>query len=379
MNNTYYNTSGTKRAPRFEQGTCSTAYVDFIDGFFSKIQDSFFYVNVLQFAIVTLMYINVGRGRYWKILFYAATAGFIGCLIENSTVAFICRKEDEYNSDKYQMVIPFFLAEFCWVLEEYAIPFLNLTKMNAFSKGKLSKAVNYLIIGLFPVFVCCRFYIGYQRMRTGLLTTKETKYGHSVAFSVMAVADLICTFAILYFVKKHNDEEAIKSSNITNYVKRSSYIILVCVDVVGVLLAVTNFFTEYLNLHPSIVNPLHCIKCSFILILASDALLFKYSVNTSSINESSDNYRYNDNNYSSSYYKNSSLNKSRNNYSTDYNYKKNITSPTSYATMEYNSPDVTSYKSKNIVKNYTNIKPVSQIYDTPPAQSFGFLYQQNDY
>ncbi|OUM62243.1 hypothetical protein PIROE2DRAFT_69522 [Piromyces sp. E2] len=173
-------TTIAKRPLRFESGTCdSKAYDTFLDGLFTKIQDAFFYVNVLQFAIVTLMYLNIGKGRYWKLLFYAATAGFVGCLIENGTVAYICRKEDEYNFDKYKTVIPFFITEFCWVVEEYTIPFLNLTKMKVFSKGKLAKLIDYVILGLFPVFVACRFYIGYNRMTHGVLATKETKYGHN--------------------------------------------------------------------------------------------------------------------------------------------------------------------------------------------------------
>jgi len=78
---------------KYTSGTCANKpYPTFIDGMFIKIQDAFFYVNVLQFAIVTLMFVNVGKGRYWRILFYAAVAGFVGVVIENSTVAYMCRE-----------------------------------------------------------------------------------------------------------------------------------------------------------------------------------------------------------------------------------------------------------------------------------------------
>jgi len=371
---------------RFSAGTCNAKpYKSFMDGIWLKFKMLFFYVNVLQFALVTLMYVNVGKGRYWKILFYAAAAACLGCIIENSTVSFICR-EDVKNRD-FQNVYTFFIAEFCWVINEYAIPFLNLTKMKAFSKGKTAKFVNFVIIGLFPVFVAFRFYIGYNRMKYGLLTTSHTKYGHSFAFAVMAVADIICTIAILYFVRKHNSQEAVKTTNITNYVKRSSYVILLCVDIIGVLLAITNSLTEKFHSIPgSLVNPFHCIKCSFILILASDALLFKYSVNTSSVHGSSGNYynRYTKsrNNYIDSNSNNnmSLKNKSQSNTLTNIT---NIT-PYNYPTLDFNKNEPSiPYQSKSIVKNYTNIKIPPSFYENSPdsdltysSPSFGFLYQK---
>ncbi|OUM63971.1 hypothetical protein PIROE2DRAFT_9432 [Piromyces sp. E2] len=118
-------------------------------------------------------------------------------------------------------------------------------------------------------------------MKYGVLTTKETKYGHAAAFSVMAFSDILCTIAILYFVRRNNSQE-----EMTHYIKRSSYIILICVDGVGILLAIMNGITEYFDSIPgSYVNPLHCIKCSFTLILSVDALLFKYSHTINTIHD----------------------------------------------------------------------------------------------
>eukprot|EP00833_Pecoramyces_ruminatium_P013995 jgi/Orpsp1_1/1188027/evm.model.d7180000061939.1 len=313
-------------------------------GFCSKMQDSFFFVNVLQFAIVTLMYVNVGKGRYWQILFYAAIAGCVGSIIENGTVAYVCTVNEE-NTPRYRH-IPFFLAEFCWVIEEYSIPFLNLTKMKAFSKGKTSRIINYIISGLFVLFVIFRFCIGYHRMTSGLLTNDKIKLFHSFAFAVMATADIICSFGILYFVKKHNQHEALKNSNINHYIKRSSYMILLCVDVVGVCLSIFNFVIERYKIPGDYLTPFHCIKCAFILILACDALLFKYSVNTSSINESSGNYKYGQGEsyvYSSNY---KNFNKSRNNHTFDMSNKSqnNITPYNNYS-LDYGKID-SSYQTK---------------------------------
>jgi len=282
MNDT--DTDDNKIFLRFEghSGTCGKVYSGFFDGLFTKIQDCFFYLHVLQFVLVLLMYVNVGSGRYWKTLLIASIAGFYGSIIENSTVAFICRESVQEKDFKW--VVPFLLAEFGWIVGEYSIPFLNLIKLKTLSQGLLSRIVNYLVLFvLFPLFTFFRFYIGFFRMKYGVLTSKESKYGHAAAFTAMASSDLICTFAILYYVRKNNSKE-----EITRYIKQSSYAILICVDGISILLAIANALTECVDSLPgSLVNPFHCIKCSVILILACDALLFKYSHNASSTVQSS--------------------------------------------------------------------------------------------
>jgi len=281
---------------RFDEnsGTCGKVFSGFLDGLFTKIQDCFFYLNVLQFSLVLLMYINVGRGKYWKVLLIASIAGFFGAVVENSTVAFICR--ESVKEKDYKWVVPFLLAEFGWITTEYSIPFLNLTKLKTFSQEIFAKVVYYSVLYvLFPVFIFFRFYIGFFRMKYGVLTSKESKYGHAGAFLIMAASDLLCTIAILYYVRKHNNQEAI-----THYIKHSSYTILICVDAVSILLGITNALTEYVESLPgSYINPFHCIKSSVILILACDALLFKYTHNASStFQESSDE---NEDNYATNY------------------------------------------------------------------------------
>jgi len=366
------------------EGFCpSKPFISFLDGLLSKFDDANFFTNVLQFGLVSLMYFNVGKGRYWKILFYAGIAGLIGTLIEKSSIAYVCRKSDIHNERPH--IYGFFLAEVFWIVKEYAIPFLNLTKMKVFSKGKASHVLNIIIYGLFIAFVGARFYIGYRRYKDGVLNNTRIKYGHMVAFSIMAIADLICTLGILYFVNTHNKQEYIKANNIDHYIKRSSYIILLCVDVVSVFLAILNGITEhYKEQFPnSFVKPFHSIKCSFILILACDALLFKYSVNTSSARDSN-NYRYGEyNTKSHNYNYEASMNKSQNNPLAS-------VTPYNYPTLDYGKSDSISgsYQSKSIIKNYTNIKPSpsSTLYDASPgsdkilpSQSFGFLYQSNGY
>ncbi|ORY84539.1 hypothetical protein LY90DRAFT_499249 [Neocallimastix californiae] len=266
-------------------------YNDLIDGILSKFDESIFYTNILQFALVTLMYVNIGKGRYWKILFYASVAGLLGTFCEKGSVAYLCSKSEIDNL--HGRIYGFFIAEIFWIVKEYAIPFLNLTKMKAFSQGKTYKILNIIIYILFVAFIGARFYIGYMRCTMGILNNEKIALWHMVAFSIMAVADLICTIGILYFVNMHNKQEYFKSKDIDRFIKRSSYIILVCVDIVSIILALCNGISVWFKdqVPESIVKPFLNIKCSFILILACDSLLFKYSVRSSSFPDSN-NYNY---------------------------------------------------------------------------------------
>lgn len=275
--------------------TChGKSYDSFIEGFFSQFHDSLFYALVIQFLMVALMYSSVGKGIYWKVLFYASLAGLLGTLCENSTTAFICRKseEDQYRyTDVKESTSHFILLlvdEIFWIISEYAIPYLNLIKMKAFARGKPAVIVRYTIYLLFIPFVIFRFLIGYTRMSKGYLNDADIRQYHGYVFGVMGIADVLCTVAILYFVRKNN-MMANSETNINHYIKHSSYTILVCVDVVSCLLSFLNIFANVLNdnkILNSIIVPFHCLKSSFVLILAIDALLFKYGAHVISLNES---------------------------------------------------------------------------------------------
>lgn len=370
-----------------ETGTCS-GLNSFMDGFFGQFQDSFCYTFYLQFLIVTLLYLNVGKGKYWKILFYASIAGVIGAFIENATVAYICSTED-----KQKFVVTFFINEIFWISNEYAIPILNLIKMKAFAKGSLANITKYVIMGLAIPFIIFRLGIGYYRMSRGYLRDEDINAFHGYAFAVMAVADLICTVAILYFVRVYNSRVAIKTSNINHFIKQSSYTILIIVDVVSVFLSITNILSNvgpYKNkFSGKLFTPLHCLKCSFILILAIDAFIFKYDANVSSQNESSGNTRtygagtesYN-NYYNNNASKNSSYKTRINNLnSSDSKNKSTIVnvSPYNYYDNDYPKPEsATMSNSKSIVKNYainTNLHNDNNQYDVKiySPQKFGFL------
>jgi len=383
-----------------ETNTCNGSFFDdsnLINGFFSKFQDSFCYTFVIQFIVVTLMYYNVGRGKYWKILFYAAIAGLCGSLLENSTVAFICT-----SGKKVEKVYTFLINEIFWIVCEFSIPYLNLIKMKAFAKGKRSNFVKYVIYILTIPFIFFRLCIGYYRMKNGYLQDEDIHAFHGYAFAVMALADLICTFSILYFVRKINKEVAIKTSNINDYIKHSSYTILLTVDIVSTLLSICNILS---NVGPfkekfpnTIVTPFHCLKCSFILILAADALIFKYGATVSSNHASSGNSRtYGNGSGNYNYSTKSGTYKTRfyqNDISSNNGRKKpnisNIT-PYMYNGSEdiYSKPDSILSNSKSIIKNYTgasnNVTYENSLDEKTievkvlPNQNFGFLNQQQKF
>jgi len=257
-------------------------YDNVIEGLCKRMQLTTCFLNVLQFFLVALMHLNIGKGMYWRILYYASLAGMIGGVSEHATVAYYCTIDRFYK--ERGLVIPFLANEICWIVKEYAVPFLNLIKLKAFSDGSTSyKIFKYIIVFLFFIFTFFRLYIGWARMTTGQVVSRKSRYGHGGAFITTALADIICTVSILYHVRKHNQENLNNAPEIGHYIKRSSYIILLFVDIAGFALGVLNTATELSNglISDSYIDPLQCIKTSFILILACDALVFKYSVNYS--------------------------------------------------------------------------------------------------
>jgi len=325
----------------------------FFEDFFGRFQDSFCYIFVLQFLVVTLMYFNVGKGKYWRLLFYAALAGFLGAMLENSSVAYICRSS--VKDVEYKYVYTFLIDEIFWIPNEYAIPLLNLIKMKAFSEGKVGAITKYTILFLSLPFVFFRLCIGYLRMSRGYLQDTKIHAYHGYAFAVMAVADTICSVVLLYFIKKNNQKINNNGASINKFVKNSSYTILITVDIVSALLSVINIITNidlFKNSFPSkLFTPFHCLKCSSILILAVDAFIFKYGANVSSNNGSSE-YR----NYANSKGNNTYGGNYSSNMSTSYKSKlPNINSDMNKSKSNNNSViNMSSYNYTPTESTYTN-------------------------
>ncbi|KAG4091557.1 hypothetical protein H8356DRAFT_1707408 [Neocallimastix lanati (nom. inval.)] len=336
------------------------------------------------------MYIHVGKGKYWKVLLYAAVAGLIGAIIENFTLAYICQKSQHDNHTK---VFTFFIEEFFWVICEYSIPYLNLIKMEALSTEKMVKIIKIIIVVLFIPFAGARLYDGYDRMMEGYLNTPFSRKCHGIAFGIMTISDIICTIFIIYFVKNKNKNNSFGSNNVISYIKNSSYTILIAVDIVSMILSIlyiiSTLFPENSDLESSTII-FHCFKSVFILILSTDALIFKYEVNGSSTNQRSTSASSKGKDYDS--YKNSkSSNKRTGNYSNDIvisnfgsngnsNAQINFSSSNYPSTEgEYFNRSNTYSNNKPITINYFNVSP-SSLEEGKEFQSrqFGFLYQSND-
>jgi len=278
----------TKYSPN--TGTCFNKNIkNFIPGFASQFQDSFFYANVIQFLLVAIMYFKSGNGKYWSILFFAAVAGFLAGILENATIAFICLPSKKENNG---IVVTFLINEIFWTTQQYSVPLLNMTKMKTLANTKTGDILKYVILFLLLPFIFFRFWIGYERMMKGYLVDDKISSLHGFAFGTIAISDLICTLSILYYINKIADT-SFNSYTISQQVKKSSYTILICVDVVEFFLSIFDIFANIgiaEDVIPAAVaTPFQCLMSNFILILAIDALLFKYSITESTYDETTDN------------------------------------------------------------------------------------------
>jgi len=368
--------------------TCNNKnYASWFQGINSQTKDTFFFTFIIQFILVSTMYIHVGNGKYWKVLFYASIAGLIGACIEHSTLAYICQKSQLNNHSK---VIPFFVEEFFWVICEYAIPYLNLIKMEALSKGRAVKTIKIIIIILLFPFAAARLYDGYDRMMEGYLNTPTSRKCHGVAFGTMAVADIICTIFIIYFVKSNNKKGTLNDTSVTSYIKNSSYTILITVDIVSFILSVLYIIS---TIYPdnddlgSSTTIFHCLKSVFILILATDALIFKYGVsNNSSYGSGSTSKGYGNDYYKNQRNDNFTINVATSNYKSSYQNSPISSSPYSYSSYggdHYNNTRKNSSSSgfsnsKPIIKNYSNASLSYNEGKDFHSQKFGYSNQTND-
>jgi len=243
--------------------------------------NSSFNMYLLQFILMALMYINSGNGKYWKILFYTSISGLLGCIIENSTISYLCRDGNE--NTKYMFVYSFFINEIFWIITEYSIPYLNLIKMKAYANGKAVIVIEYIIYIMFSAFAIVRIFIGYERGINGYLSSELLDTLHGITFGIMALADFICSIFIIYFVRVYNKSVEEKALSFHHYIKRSSYIVILAVDFVSFMISVLFFLKKnsYFNrIFPSNIDKtFRFFKVAFQLILGVDVLLFKFEVN----------------------------------------------------------------------------------------------------
>ncbi|ORX45734.1 hypothetical protein BCR36DRAFT_298948, partial [Piromyces finnis] len=261
-----------------DSGTCNNKYYsNFFEGINYQTKDTFFFAFIIQFILVSLMYFFVGAGKYWKVLYYTSIAGLIGSIIENFTLAYICQESQLDNNSE---VYTFFISEIFWIINEFAVPILNIIKIETLSNGKVAIIIRYIILILSIPFSVTRFYIGYDRMIKGYLNTNVSRIGHGIAFGILGVSDSICSIFIIFFSRYKHKTSIIRNSKISNLMKISGFTILLIVDFVSIVLSIlyiiSTIFPNNKNLESS-TTLFHCLKSVFILILATDALMFKYS------------------------------------------------------------------------------------------------------
>jgi len=115
------------QAPRFDLNheTCfGKTNRGFIEGFFTEFRDSYRYTFLIQFILVSLLYFNVGKGVYWKVLFYASLAGLPVPYLKILPSPIYVEKICEWNNTPSSL--PSFLSMKCFGLLVNT-PFLTLT------------------------------------------------------------------------------------------------------------------------------------------------------------------------------------------------------------------------------------------------------------
>jgi len=270
-----------------ETNTCfGKNYTSFYQGINKEFKDTFFFEYFIQLIIIALIYFNMGKGKYWKVIFYSSLVGLLGGILEHSTLAYICKISQKENKTR---VYTFFIGEFFWIIAEYSIPYLNLLKMETIAEKRGKRIIEWIVYIFFIPFVIARLFDGYDRMMEGVLNTKISEQCHGVAYGSIAIADISCTFGMIHFIKKRVKTNSTNVTTVMSYFMNSSYTILILIDIVSFFLSVLYLVTTFLSSNNDLSSspmPFHCIKTVFLMILAVDALIFRHEVKFSSINNS---------------------------------------------------------------------------------------------
>jgi len=251
---------------------------DVINYFALEFEQSFCYAFFLQIILVTYMYVSVGHGKYWKVLFYGSVLGFFGAVMEHVFQAYqnTLPYDKKYES---KASIFLFVAEIGWITSEFAVPVLNLIKLNSLAHIKIIKYLNILTSALFCAFTFFRIEIGYSRYKEGRVDCKNCNTYHSFAFGVMAITDTILSIILYIRINKTSHSYKSKQGNdnisLLSTFKKSSVFTLLIIDVISVFLSLTYIF----SITKDYAKPLHALKNNFLLILAVDAFIFKFNAN----------------------------------------------------------------------------------------------------
>jgi len=243
-----------------------------ITNIFYYTKDSLYYSYVIQIILVGYGYLRFGKGKYWKTLLVASCAGLTGAVLEKICVVWT---DHPKNADDEFIYILLLLNEPCWIITEFAIPYLNMIKLNAFlakNKQRILKIFTLITFILFSIF---RFRIGYLRFSSHTVFNEEIYHAHGFSFSTMAITEFV--FSALIIKKMTKDVKMAKEIGIDKKIydksRKSSLTILLLIDICGIILAILSMFSN--NTLEKILKPFHCIKSNSILILAFDSIVLK--------------------------------------------------------------------------------------------------------
>lgn len=257
--------------------------------YYSK--DSLFYSYIIQIILVVYGYIRFGKGKYWRTLLVASITGLLGGLLEK--VCVVCTDHPD-NAENYFIYILLFINEPCWIITEFAIPYLNMIKLKAVvgkDKEKWLKIFTGLAFILFSFF---RFRIGYLRYSYHTVYNDIILHAHGYAFITMAITEFVCSIFIIKKMTKDYKKAKDRgiNGNLYDYSRKSSLTILLLIDIIGFALAILSIFSN--STLEKILKPFFCLKSNSLLILAFDALVFKldakiHGLNTTAVSSSNNN------------------------------------------------------------------------------------------
>ncbi|OUM60430.1 hypothetical protein PIROE2DRAFT_13817 [Piromyces sp. E2] len=237
-------------------------------------KDCLFYAAIVQYVMITYMYVRVGKGKMWQIFYYGSLSLFFGQVIEHLLMP-LTQFKDVY---KYAFLCYIPLETF-YVIAEYCIPFINYLKLKAVSRNNYTNKIKILLIIVFPLFAACRYLMGIYRYIKKDVNPDVVRNYKGASSSIIAVLDLLISILIIFELRQNLGMERmqkkyLQKTSVYTYIRKSNYAVLILIDFVGFILS----FLSYSYVSPNIMDivmPFQTLKDNFLLILAIDAVIFK--------------------------------------------------------------------------------------------------------
>ncbi|ORX48423.1 hypothetical protein BCR36DRAFT_413185 [Piromyces finnis] len=251
-------------------------------------KDSLYYCYIIQLILVGYGYMRFGKGKYWKTLLIASCTGLLGAILEKICVVWT---DHPKNTNAKLIYILLLLNEPCWIITEFAIPYLNMIKLNAVLAKNGQDILKIFTIIMFILFSIFRFRIGYLRYSSHTVFNEEIFHAHGFAFSTMAITEFVFSICILKKITKNFNTAKERGVHDELYDKsrKSSLTILLLIDICGIILAILSMFSN--DTLEKVLKPFHCLKSNSILILAFDSIILKLDSKTHGFSTSSSFYK----------------------------------------------------------------------------------------